>query len=56
MAVKPDPETDASPAFVLVDGHYVSARWPGDAYTFTRAFTRLLESTTASARTIAADA
>jgi putative intracellular protease/amidase len=57
MAVtRRDTETDSSSAFVVVDGHYVSARWPGDAYTFARAFHRLLESTTASARTIAAGA
>jgi putative intracellular protease/amidase len=29
---------DSSPAFVVEDGHYVSARWPGDAYTFARCF------------------
>jgi putative intracellular protease/amidase len=56
MAIKRDTETDSSPAFVVVDGHYVSARWPGDAHTFTRAFMRLLESATASARTTAAGA
>ncbi len=38
-----DTESDASPAFVVVDGHYVSARWPGDAYTFARRFEALLE-------------
>src|SRR5690349_18090123 len=26
--------TDDGPAFVVVDGRYVSARWPGDAYRF----------------------
>lgn len=31
---------DDSPAFAVVDGPYVSARWPGDAYLFTK---RLLE-------------
>jgi putative intracellular protease/amidase len=29
---------DDRPAFVVEDGRYVSARWPGDAYLFTRAF------------------
>lgn len=29
---------DDGPAFVVEDGRYVSARWPGDAYAFTRAF------------------
>ncbi len=37
-----DRDDDSSPAFVVVDGSYVSARWPGDAYTFARAFERLL--------------
>ena len=39
---KRDTATDASPAFVVTDGNYVSARWPGDAYTFARAFERVL--------------
>jgi putative intracellular protease/amidase len=30
--------TDDGPAFVVEDGRYVSARWPGDAYLFARAF------------------
>lgn len=30
--------TDDSPAFVVEDGQYVSARWPGDAYLFARRF------------------
>lgn len=29
-------------AFVVVDGNYVSARWPGDAYLFARTFEGLL--------------
>lgn len=29
---------DDSPAFVVEDGNYVSARWPGDAYLFSRRF------------------
>ena len=45
-----DTETNPSPAFVVVDGHYVSARWPGDAYTFARAFQRLLESASGFSR------
>ncbi len=39
---KRDTASDASPAFVVVDGNYVSARWPGDAYTFAHAFERVL--------------
>ena len=29
---------DDSPAFVVEDGSYISARWPGDAYLFTKRF------------------
>jgi putative intracellular protease/amidase len=35
--------TDDSAAFVVQDGRYVSARWPGDAYAFGRRFQSLLE-------------
>ncbi|MDX8028761.1 type 1 glutamine amidotransferase domain-containing protein [Lentzea sp. BCCO 10_0856] len=35
--------TDDTPAFVVRDGNYVSARWPGDAYLFARTFADLLE-------------
>lgn len=38
-----DTETDSGPAFVVVDGRYVSARWPGDAYTFAGTFQKVLE-------------
>ena len=34
---------DASPAFVVRDGNYVSARWPGDAHTFARTFVEALD-------------
>ena len=34
--------TDDQPAFVVEDGRYVSARWPGDAYLFARRFGALL--------------
>lgn len=37
-----DTPDDAGPAFVVVDGNYVSARWPGDAHTFARRFVELL--------------
>jgi putative intracellular protease/amidase len=33
---------DARPAFVVQDRNYVSARWPGDAHTFAKAFDSLL--------------
>jgi putative intracellular protease/amidase len=35
--------TDDRAAFVVVDGSYVSARWPGDAYLFTRTLKQNLE-------------
>jgi len=38
--------TDDGPAFVVEDGRYLSARWPGDAYLFAR---RFLAQLTASA-------
>jgi putative intracellular protease/amidase len=33
---------DDGPAFVVEDGNYVSARWPGDAYLFAKRFEALL--------------
>ena len=33
-----DTPTDDTPAFVVRDGNYVSARWPGDAFTFAKTF------------------
>ena len=36
-------ETDDRPAFVVEDGNYVSARWPGDAYLFAKRFAALLD-------------
>ena len=33
---------DERPAFVVRDGSYVSARWPGDAYTFAKTFAAVL--------------
>lgn len=35
--------TDDTPAFVVQDRNYVSARWPGDAYLFGRRYLELLE-------------
>ena len=37
-----DTPRDARAAFVVRDGNYVSARWPGDAHTFAHAFAALL--------------
>jgi putative intracellular protease/amidase len=36
-------EHDDAPSFVVEDGRYVSARWPGDAYAFARRFADRLE-------------
>ncbi len=33
---------DHEPAFVVVDGHYASARWPGDSYLLAERFADLL--------------
>jgi putative intracellular protease/amidase len=35
--------TDDTAAFVVQDGNYLSARWPGDAYLFARRFRDLLQ-------------
>jgi len=33
-----DTETNSKPAWVVRDGNYVSARWPGDVHTFAKTF------------------
>ena len=38
-----DTTGDARPAYVVQDGRYLSARWPGDAHTFARRFVELVE-------------
>jgi putative intracellular protease/amidase len=38
-------DADDAPAFVVEDGRYVSARWPGDAYLFARRFMAKLAGT-----------
>jgi hypothetical protein len=40
-----DSDTDATPAFVVRDGNYVSARWPGDVHRFAAEFAALLPKT-----------
>jgi putative intracellular protease/amidase len=40
-----DSDSDPRPAHIVVDGNYVSARWPGDAFTFARAFCDLVKAT-----------
>ena len=37
-----DAPTDQRPAFVVHDGNYLSARWPGDVHTFARTFAAML--------------
>lgn len=39
-----DTKGDARAAWVVQDGNYVSARWPGDAHSFAQTFTELLNS------------
>ncbi|MFC5527457.1 type 1 glutamine amidotransferase domain-containing protein [Rhodanobacter ginsengisoli] len=36
-----DSDADAAPAFVVRDGNYLSARWPGDVHRFAREFSAL---------------
>jgi putative intracellular protease/amidase len=38
-----DSDDDQTPSFVVRDGAYVSARWPGDAHLFARQFAALLD-------------
>jgi putative intracellular protease/amidase len=37
-----DTPHDERPGFVVRDGNYLSARWPGDVHTFARTFARML--------------
>ncbi|TDK87018.1 thiJ/pfpI-family protein [Mycobacterium paragordonae] len=41
-----DTATDSRPAFVVDDGNYLSARWPGDTHTFARALSAKLKAST----------
>jgi putative intracellular protease/amidase len=38
-----DTRDDETPAFVVRDRNYVSARWPGDAHTFAKTFADMLQ-------------
>lgn len=40
-----DSRSDTRPAWVVRDGNYVSARWPGDVHLFTRTFLEILQKT-----------
>jgi putative intracellular protease/amidase len=42
--LKRDTMDDATPAFVVQDRNYISARWPGDAHTFAKTFAGMLGS------------
>jgi putative intracellular protease/amidase len=46
-----DSDRDTRPAWVVCDGRYVSARWPGDVHAFAAAFARVLEEFRASSTT-----
>lgn len=50
-----DTWNDDRPAFVVRDGHYVSARWPGDAHTFARTFATVLRSSAEASAQVLAD-
>jgi putative intracellular protease/amidase len=43
-----DTVTDSRPAWVVRDGSYISARWPGDIHTFARTFSELLDEVSSS--------
>ncbi len=38
-----DSDQELTPGFLVEDGHYLSARWPGDAYSFARRFVEKLD-------------
>ena len=40
-----DSDRDDTPAFVIRDGNYLSARWPGDVHRFAREFAEMLSTT-----------
>jgi len=41
-----DSADDARPAFVVRDGNYLSARWPGDVHTFAKEFAQMVKQAT----------
>lgn len=45
-----DSPSDERPAFVVRDGNYLSARWPGDVHTFARTFAAMLSDAWAKER------
>jgi len=40
--IQRDSAENRKPGFTVVDGNYISARWPGDAYSFAYGFLKLL--------------
>lgn len=44
LSLRRDSEHVPEKGFAVVDGNYISARWPGDAYSFAYGFLRILES------------
>jgi putative intracellular protease/amidase len=46
--LKRDSIDDATPAFVVKDRNYVSARWPGDVHTFAKTFADMLKESVAA--------
>jgi len=40
-----DTPSDHRPAFIVRDGNYLSARWPGDVHTFAQTFATMLDQT-----------
>ena len=53
--MKRDSLQDSRPAWVVRDGSYISARWPGDVHTFARAFVSLLEEQKKARLAVASD-
>jgi putative intracellular protease/amidase len=43
LSLTRDTATDPHPSFVVEDGNYLSARWPGDAYRFADRFLAIIE-------------
>ena len=43
--IRRDAPKNLKPGFTVVDGNYISARWPGDVYSFANGFLRLLRQT-----------
>ncbi|MGO9021220.1 MAG: type 1 glutamine amidotransferase domain-containing protein [Syntrophobacteraceae bacterium] len=41
--IRRDSPSDSAPAFVVRDGNYLSARWPGDVFTFAGTFAAMLD-------------